>query len=327
MENELTITKENTARFVHNAVEMESAIFTIDRAIEECKRQKKKVLEDAERKEYEERTPIRERQANIAYWEKSKATCEDSYSSKGIGVALVIGCIIGAIIFPILSGNLSGILLGSFLGGTIVAGGKLMINTHKQNNYIADCDYKISVLQKEIDYLEDKVKASKAEHNKQIRQPLSVLDSQIAELNAKRDQIQSNLSRFYDLNVIPPDYRYMDCAIILDQIFRNDLADTMREAVMLYEERVYRGEVIKGMDKIYSMLGNLSAGMVAIEQRLSSINSTVEVMSQDLERIVEGQKKQLRATDELIHETQMSRYANEQAATSARNLEWYQLYR
>jgi hypothetical protein len=48
---------------------------------------------------------------------------------------------------------------------------------------------------------------------------------------AKTDAL---LKRYYSLDILPPDYRTMDCVITLDHIFRNDLADTVREAILLY---------------------------------------------------------------------------------------------
>ena len=44
----------------------------------------------------------------------------------------------------------------------------------------------------------------------------------------------------YDMNIIPPDYRDLVYLFGFYKIFRNNLADTMREAVLLYEERDYR---------------------------------------------------------------------------------------
>ena len=114
---------------------------------------------------------------------------------------------------------------------------------------------------------------------------------------------------------------------MLDQIFRNDLADTMREAIKIYEERVFRGSVIRGMDKIVSMLGKLSSDMSAISLRLDMINNNVAHMSSDLnrfnERIASEGAKNRAATEDLIRETQLGRYTNEKLLESNKRLEYY----
>ena len=67
------------------------------------------------------------------------------------------------------------------------------------------------------------------------------------------DELHAKKESLYRANIIPPDYRELDCVLMFHQIFRNDLADTMREAVKIYEERVFRQEVIRGIDRIYRM--------------------------------------------------------------------------
>ncbi len=75
----------------------------------------------------------------------------------------------------------------------------------------------------------------------------------------------------YALNVIPPNYRYIDCIMVLDYVFRNDLADDMRGAVLYYEDRIFRGSVIKGLDNIVNAIDNLSSEMYEVQTKLQAI--------------------------------------------------------
>lgn len=153
------------------------------------------------------------------------------------------------------------------------------------------------------------------------------IDDQIAVISKKRSMIRKNLDQLYGYGLVPPDYRDYDCLLILDQIFRNDLADTMREAIKIYEERVFRGSVIRGMDRIVSMLGQLSSDMSAISLKLDMINNNVAHMSSDLnrfnERIASEGAKNRAATEDLIRETQLGRYTNEKLLESNKRLEYY----
>ena len=129
--------------------------------------------------------------------------------------------------------------------------------------------------------------------------------------------IRGNLAKIYEAaDLIPPDYREMDCVLAFQQIFRNDLADTMREAVMIYEQRVFRQEVVRGMDRIYRQLQNLNSSMYYIQNTLTNIRNNVSMMSQDLFQVVgkmDRMSRQMNDNSELqvklLRETQASRYA------------------
>lgn len=343
MANELTITKEQTAKFVHDAVEMETAVFTLDRAIAECEKKKEENLQSA-------RNNLQSAQANHARCKekvdnppKMEENSKSSIATIGAGGLGCLGTIVlfSTIYNPIYAWINSFLnlhifsliisvvitLLILFIPYTILVVVGVIIDDKRDKPLKDAYQAELAKLAREEKQAKMYVNNREIDLRKALSQA-SLLTTQISDLRTKRNQVQSTLSRFYDLGVIPPDYRYMDCAIMLDQIFRNDLADTMRDAIKIYEERVFRGEVIKGMDRICSMLGNLSAGMMAIEQRLSFIDSNVKMMSQDLynfsERIAQGQAKQQKATEDLLKETEMSRYAAERVAESAKNLEWHE---
>lgn len=336
MANELTVTKDQAARFVHDAVEMETAIFTVDRAIEACEKQRQQIVQDAQQELNSAEDEVKNLPNIDEYYRKAKSSAYTNDFSLlafgGVFLGVWIGCVvIASVIIQLLlsspdtfSAHGTAISLSGAACGLVIAIIVAIIKTSSADKQAeewaqAACNGQKYTAKRAKDRL------SAAKHNYSVaKSKAALIGSQINDLRNKRSQIQSTLSHFYGLNIIPPDYRYMDCAIMLDQIFRNDLADTMRDAIKIYEERVFRGEVIKGMDKICRMLGQLSVGMAVIGQRINAIDSNVKMMSQDLynfsAKIEAGQK----ANAELLNETKMSRYAAEQVAESAKNLEWHE---
>ena len=168
---------------------------------------------------------------------------------------------------------------------------------------------------------------------------------QIALLQESIQSIHSQKQDLYSIGIIPPDYREMDCVIMLHQIFRNGLKDNMADAILLYEERVYRQEIIRGIEKIYVMLGQLNATMRAIEDRLMDVQHELQMigsdMSNQLASIQDNQSRMLsemqdasrtqeayaaaqeRWQSEQLAETRASRYAAEAVQSSNRKYEWY----
>ena len=155
-----------------------------------------------------------------------------------------------------------------------------------------------------------------------------ILGNQIADLRSKRMAIKNNLNNLYAMNVIKSRYQNIECELIMDELFRDGRVDNMREAMDKCDERIFRNDMLKGMNNLQSMLGTLTLGIMEVSEKLSSIDSNVKMMSQDLytfsERIAQNQAKQQKATVELLEETKMSRYATEQLAESAKNLEYFE---
>lgn len=127
--------------------------------------------------------------------------------------------------------------------------------------------------------------------------------------------IYANREKIYSVGIVPPDYRTMDCVYVLEHIFRNDLADTMREAILLYEERAFRGEVLRGMQNIASHLSNLSGVMSTLRADMDRIGRDVALMSGDLSRVYEQNRifaaDVARQNDRIYEETKLHRYAVE----------------
>lgn len=139
---------------------------------------------------------------------------------------------------------------------------------------------------------------------------------------AKR--ISNNLKTLYQqTSIIPPDYRSMDCVLAFDQIFRNDLADNLREAVKIYEERVFRGEVIRGMDRICAQLNYLNSSMDYMRVAIDNINSNVSMMSQDVFLLTQKLDSLSEAQERMYEHAKATRYAAEAVKESQEKCEAY----
>ncbi len=170
-------------------------------------------------------------------------------------------------------------------------------------------------------------------------------NAQIALLQNSIQALHAQKQELYSIGIIPPDYREMDCVIMLHQIFRNGLKDNMADAILLYEERIFRQEVIRGIDKIYNMLGQLNDSMRAIESRLIEVKQELQMfgsdMSNQLAAIADNQSRLLSEMEdaneaqaayaaareqwqrEQLAETRASRYAAEAVQRSNEKYEWY----
>lgn len=124
-------------------------------------------------------------------------------------------------------------------------------------------------------------------------------DNQCAAYHAQLNQVKQSIqeleaqrTRFYAIGIIPPDYREIDQIYQFDQIFRNDLADNMREAVKIYEERVFRGEVIRGINNIVASINNLTGVMSGLARTIESVQTQVSFLSQDVYQMAQSQAAQ-----------------------------------
>lgn len=87
------------------------------------------------------------------------------------------------------------------------------------------------------------------------------IENSKAELEQKIDESIDRMG--YHLLVLPPDYRYYMAAEYIYNCFRNDRADTMREAVELYEEQYHRR-------KMEHAIGQVMEEQKIIEQKVNA---------------------------------------------------------
>lgn len=360
------IQKNVLSKYAHDAVEMESAIYTLDKMKEECEEKKSAILDEMEYKyinatddlesakqdymEIENKgyiSPIQEPQKTKTSW-----GCFGVFAAPIIAFILTIAVIfVVCVVHYGFQGRTDELEFGNtataitvILSIIVYLAGLLFFKiSDKKDNEKATEKFQQDLQKAYEEYNIDKqaklveqkryitscerVLESRKRERAAIQEKAALMDLQMKDIADKREKIKTNLDNFYSLDIIPPDYRTFDCVMMLDQIFRNDLADTMREAILLYEDRVFKGSVIKGMDRICSMLGCLSNEMNEVRLRLDMINSSVNQMGDDLNRandrlmnnqreLIEQSIKNHAATEELIKETQLGRYTNEKLLES-----------
>ena len=324
-----SVEKRTIAQFVHDAVEMETAIYTLKKTRDKCVCENSTALSNSKNALREAESDLRRSESELS---RHDVKYHYYFDGEYIGVIFgrgILASIVVALIFYFVGIKITigwtitlSVILGLIISAItvlpeIISENKSLKSLH--DNEIAEFEQQLKEARQKADYA--RIQYDNAEKKDSINK------YQINEMKKVQVSIEENLKRLYEYGIIPPDYRYMDCVIILDQIFRNDLADTMREAIKIYEERVFRGSVIRGMDKICSMLGQLSSDMSAISLKLDMINNNVAHMSGDLERfnqrIASESAKNRAATEELIKETQLGRYTNEKLLESNKRLEYY----
>ncbi len=138
------------------------------------------------------------------------------------------------------------------------------------------------------------------------RKNASELEREAIECYDKANEIQEILMQCYEKsNIVPPDYRYIDCLVVLQHAFRNGLADNMKEAVLYYEQKEFRNEVIRGVNSIHEMLGNLASTMAEVRGVLTSIDQNVNTIMRNQETSINIESARMYAEKE-FHEAQIA---------------------
>lgn len=156
-----------------------------------------------------------------------------------------------------------------------------------------------------------------AEKNKEsYEQYRNKLEEQARFFEQQAEIIAEQKKEMYKISIVPPAYRNLDCIIMVKSIFENDLADTMREAIMIYDDRVFKGLVITGIQKIYEMLGQLAYSMKAIDDHLLAIRGDVAKMTNEVCRMVDVMNNSTEVQDNLLNEARAIKYAMESVERS-----------
>jgi len=133
---------------------------------------------------------------------------------------------------------------------------------------------------------------------------------EISEAKNNYNLMCSNLQKIYDLNIIPPDYRKIDCMLIINDYFRNDLVDTIREAILMYRDQIFKKEIVSGIMNINASLSSISMTMQNISRTLKDIANQVDYMSLDMSK--------------MQNDFELTRYATESINESNSKLAYYE---
>lgn len=334
--------KNVVAKFVHDAVETEEAIYTLltmeQQAIlkkSDISQEDNSIIDTASNQHEQIRINLENCKKEYETAKKETVTAEFRWSV--FFVALIAAGYLSIQLGIFMSYITDSVILPILTCPIIAIGGSWLLAKQDQKNHKqkeeSTLNERKTAAEKNLKSAETAFSESLNNLNSvnqkhlELTQHIDLLASQIYEIQMKRTKLTNQLNELYNYGIIPPDYRTYDCVTILDQIFRNDLADTMRDAIKIYEERVFKGTVIRGMDRICSAIGNLSHGMEAMATRLEAINTNVTQMSNDLyhynQDIIKESKKSRQDLEDLLKETQLGRYTNEKLLESSKTLEYY----
>lgn len=121
--------------------------------------------------------------------------------------------------------------------------------------------------------------------------------------------LYANRKKFYSVGIVPPDYCTRDCVRVLYDVFFNDLADTMREGVLLYNQQVFRQGVDNRIKTVSKRIGILLDHMSSIRYELPYISVNVRQINDNNLKLVQNIMKN---NDMLYAEAQMHRQAVEE---------------
>ena len=228
----------------------------------------------------------------------------------------------------------------------------LVVSIIKTKNRIEDEQYQLSKLQKDLQRLIEQYESElkklmqkkarlqkdletgrkmiaekmemKPQQQTRILQAFSKLRPHLDEINAQIENLEKQRDTIYGMNVLPPDYRSLECVMALHQIFRNDLADTMRDAILLYEERLFRGEMIRGLDNIAKSIDQLGRHMQETVTQLKKMNVTAERMGKNLVDIAYDIQEGNAQAANISEKIESQSFINESIKTNTERLAWYE---
>ena len=305
--------KEMVSRFVHDVADMEVRAFTLKESAEQIRKDLQRKQQELERR-YERKqmdrksmeTKCSEIQNQIREFKLGDVWAGEA----GMGMALL-----GTIFFinSIILGIIGGLLLlliknedvmiyfcivfvfldiiGSIIffvrimkNDYLIEKGKLQQNYQSQKDQIAHCDAELLALQTESREFVKK--------NIEFRAIADGLDRDSAMMEEK-------IQKCYALGIIKPAYQNLVSVLILDEIFSNDKADTMREAMLLCDTEIRHAELIGKLDQVMHALKTLSSILLSMNQVLEGISTNVSLISQDVYKMSEGQDRIAYATESL----------------------------
>ena len=112
------------------------------------------------------------------------------------------------------------------------------------------------------------------------------------ELDDAAEEVKRAIGKCYSLDIIKPSYQKLVCVVILDEIFTNDKADTMREANLLCDTELRHGELIGKLDDVIDALNTIASKLDSIHTVLDSIDCNVSAIRKDVNSM-KGTMKQI----------------------------------
>ena len=281
MSTELTINKERIAGYVHDVAQIETAIFTLERAICDC-REKRNLLRN-------------EAQAALANAKSKLDKAQTAYNTAQVERI------------------------------KLVNGRKSLLLSIVQNYRKGGHDDQSERTQKlmELTAIVEKAEACLAEKQAEYDFTIAfrgkseisakVIDAQMTLLKNAQAQIRNYLTRCYATDLIPLKYRYVECALIMDALFRADDSASLATATKRCDLCLFEHPHFKHSYQAH--LGKMTVGPAEIIAARESVQSFVRGISEEVSEIAWQTAEGIFPADNfdaLIKNTRLSQYAAEQ---------------
>ena len=180
-----------------------------------------------------------------------------------------------------------------------------------KRNYLRNKSYNKCSLDKATESYEQAQQelALAQESYDEAQKDILLLNKKAEELENSAVIVRNNLTKCYELGVIPPSYRNMICVVLINDIFMNNKADSMRDAILLCDIEIRHAEIVNKLNDINHSLQTLATSIQSMNSLLCDINYNINSMSSDIS--VLGQQQERIA------------YATESIQRSAENADFY----
>lgn len=308
-QQELT-TKQNTVNFVHKVTDMAIRVFSMRMAAG-------KIKEELATEEKEEKRKVESAEWNLKIMNENLKSEEkdykDNYSTYwkfSSWDGMKIGCFPTTVFILGLAISMGIFLSDGDLAARIVADSfiaayalfLLIFHTVYIIKYVGSKRGQL----RSIQYCKDRVKQASEDLKRQEDEYNSFLNAtfanglkRIEELNMAANEIDEMLLKCYALNIVKPDYRNLVCLLILDNIFMNDKADTMREAMLLCDAELRHNELVGKLNEVVRAMRTLSKRLQGIDRVMNSIDTNISHISQEARRMTAAQEQIVYATESI----------------------------
>lgn len=346
MTNQTTLNKEQAAQYVHNVKEMETAVYTLDRAISDCIEKRNLLVNEAQATMVTARTHLEKarNRYNGAQVQKIRLENEQippvAYMNGTADGPQLIWSIL--LLLSLIAGVMVAILGNSFsrwfllailpcLGALWICFRQLWklgvkgsaIAKEIREKRMAEVERIISEGDKEI-----AEKQAEYEYTLQFQAKMDaaakVLDAQIALLKQAQKTVRTKLARTYEKGVLKIQYRNIECAIIMDRLFQEGSAPCMESAMEECDERLVQNKTTHQMQNVRTVLGKMTIDLDEINAKREEVSAYLSAVSPEIDDLAwqasEGMV-QPAESEAAVAKTQLSKYAREQADAAVQYLE------
>ena len=333
MNNELTmqnntqqdvkrVSKSETIRFVHDVKELEVKARTLEDMAKECYAEAGQIEKKASNELMNSERNLDSAKYKAEYLPKDeeKKLKSDNLHAMGVavGVSFLIlffgGSCLAAVAYHTLPESMAAISVITYLSISFIIPFVIIcaVNSNRSNRAKAQIEKNKYELEAAVKTAEDNVDRAIAMQSR-VQEQAKALCSHAQELDRTATKIRNQLTSIYSINIVTPKYRNLQCLSLIDEVFENDQADTMREATLLCETRLYQGGVLQKMEE-------LAESIHCIHNVIESMARDVSMMSQDVFSIAENSAAAL-------SEAKSTRYAAEATAQAAERVAFYEQIR